>query len=833
MVEKTLVIAEKPSAAGDIARALGKMERDKNYYENEEYIVSSAVGHLLEIVPPENVEVKRGKWSLVNLPVLPDNFLVQPIKTTTDRLRVLKRLYNRKDVGQIINACDAGREGELIFFNLMRYLGDKKPKPIHRLWLQSMTPASIRRGFDTLRANTEMLPLQRAAVCRAEADWLIGINSTRAMTALHSAAGGFFLTTVGRVQTPTLAIIIEREEQIRSFKAQPYWEVRATFAGQAGAYEGVWHDTTETQKKPERIFVRQTVDDILQACDVGSTGIVTETVKPTSESPPMLFDLTTLQREGNNRFGMSAKGTLATAQALYERHKLITYPRTDSRALPEDYPQTVAKTLAVLAKEDSFGEHAKRVLDNSWIKSGNRRIFNNAKISDHFAIIPTGEAARPTLRDNERKLYDAIVRRFIAAFYPPAKFLITNRKTQIGEHCFVSKGKVMKDAGWRAVTVQTGKDSELPPVNDREVVTVRDIQAEDKITTPPPRYNEATLLSAMEGAGKLVDEEELREAMQERGLGTPATRAAIIEGLLRERYLLRDQRNLLPTPKAHSLIRLLSTLNAEALTKPALTGEWEYKLRQIERENGDSQQFMGEIRALTEAIVTAAKSCGDVENIPGDFVTLKTPCPLCGSKVQEKHRRFVCAKCDFFIWKAMGAREFSVAEVEILLANGETDELEGFRSRLGREFSARVKLQKDEKGMLRAAFNFGQNETEMITLNAEELAQHEAVGACPKCSATVRVFEGRYLCEKTVGSTPTCDFSMSKRILQQEVSVEQMRLLLKDGKTAVLEKFISKKTNRPFKARLAMNLTDKTGKLAFEFAAPSTKKRRPPSRASS
>lgn len=845
---KTLVIAEKPSVAGDIARALGGFRREKKYYEGEAFVISSAVGHLLEMVAPEGVEVKRGKWSLANLPVLPDEFDLVPIKASQEQLRVLAKLYKRKDIGAVINACDAGREGELIFHNLMLHLGGKKPgKAVQRLWLSSMTPAAIRKGFEKLRASAEVESLRRAAVCRAQADWLVGINSTRAMTALHSIGGGFFLTTVGRVQTPTLALLVERERQIKAFQPQPYWEIHADFQAAGGSYSGVWvHDEktiAERKKdkedkafKPERIFSQADAEAILAACR-GQPGAASETVKPTSEAAPMLFDLTSLQREANSRFGMSARGALATAQSLYERHKMITYPRTDSRCLPQDYPAVVKKTLAALGGNADFGVFARDALDNNRVAAGNRRLFNDAKVSDHFAIIPTGENLDklPKLQAHERKVYEFICRRFIAAFFPPAKYLVTERYTQVEAHRFLTKGKVLQEAGWRAVMMtQEGKgaDDILAPIKDGETVQLTDIVSEAKSTQPPPRYSDATLLSAMEGAGKWVEDEELRDAMSERGLGTPATRAAIIEGLVRERYVVRDRRDLIPTPKAHSLLRLLAALKVEALTQPAMTGEWEQQLRRIEKAEGDDRAFMEGIRALTSSIVAAAQNCGDVENIDsGDFAVLAAPCPQCGGQVEERHRRFSCAAagCGFFVWKAMGGREFAPEEVEALLANGSSGELEGFRSRLGREFSAEIKLQEDEKGVLRAAFAFAQQE-DAAALSAAELQDKAVIAPCPKCGSPVRDSDSKYLCERSVGDSPACDFALSRRVLQRELPPEQVQLLLTKGKTALLDKFISRKTGRPFSAYLTMDLASKTGKLGFEFEPRAAKAAKKPAK---
>ena len=814
---KTLIIAEKPSVAGDIARALGgDMQRRKDFYENEQYVISSAVGHLLEMIAPEKFEVKRGKWQLANLPVLPGYFDLTPITASESRLKVLQRLYRRNDVAEVINACDAGREGELIFCNLMRYLtGDKNGKNVRRLWLSSMTPAAIRAGFDKLRAGDEMRDLQHAAECRAQADWLIGINATRAMTALHSNSGGFMLTTVGRVQTPTLALLVEREREIKSFVSRDYWEVHASFSAAAGTYDGRWINpkpgkSEDKEEKPERIFDEERAKKITEECR-GQTGKATEATKPQSEAPPQLFDLTSLQRESNARFHLPARATLAAAQALYERHKVITYPRTDSKALPEDYPATVAKTLASLQQHPELGEFAADILKNKRVSGANKRIFNNAKVSDHFAIVPTGVPLKPGAKESEQKVYRAILVRFLSVFFPPAKYLTTERRTAVASHIFLTKGRVMTDPGWRAVGGQRPKDAEIAPIKDGETVSVDEVRDEKKQTTPPPRYNEATLLSAMEGAGKWVEDEELREAMRARGLGTPATRASIIEGLIRERYVVRDNRELSATAKAQSLLRLLRALKVEDLTLPAMTGEWEHKLRRIEQADFNHEEFMSEIRELARRIVSAAQECGEVESVAGDYAVLKNKCPACGGEVRETHRRFSCGSCEFFIWKALAGREFSPAEVEVLLSGEETEPLEGFRSKLGREFSAPIVL-REEEGRWRMIFAFEQRDAKDIP--EEELRQQESAGTCPKCGSTVRMTTAAFVCE----NKSACEFSMGRRLLQREMKAEEITALLRDGKTPLLAGFISKRTRRPFSAHLTMSLTDKSGKLGFEFA---------------
>src|SRR6266571_2804836 len=475
---KALIIAEKPSVASDISKAIGGFKKQEDYYESDQYIISSAVGHLLELIVPPGVEAVRGKWSFANLPVIPPHFDLRPIEKSEDRLKLLAKLIKRKDVDLLINACDAGREGELIFRYLVKYV--RSSKPIKRLWLQSMTPTAIRDGFAALRDDRSMLPLADAAVCRSESDWLVGINGTRAMTAFNSKTGGFHLTTVGRVQTPTLAILVEREERIKNFVSKDYWEIHGTFGAKAGEYPGRWFDEGFAKKegegdlKPERLWDAKQAEGIRDKC-LGKPGVVTEESKPTTQLSPLLYDLTSLQREANGRFGFSAKNTLGLAQALYERHKVLTYPRTDSRALPEDYIQTVKTTLGMLG-DTQFGSLAEKILHENWVKP-NKRIFNNAKVSDHFAIIPTSLAPK-NLSEPEAKLYDLVTRRFLAVFYPAAEFLVTTRITRVAGEPFKTEGKVMVNAGWMAVYGKEAQSDDTPslvPVQPNETVQTTNV----------------------------------------------------------------------------------------------------------------------------------------------------------------------------------------------------------------------------------------------------------------------------------------------------------------------------------------------------------------------
>ncbi|MET0208456.1 MAG: DNA topoisomerase, partial [Burkholderiaceae bacterium] len=530
-MSKALVIAEKPSVAQDIVRALtaqsGKFEKHDEYFENDHYVVSSAVGHLVEIKAPEEFDVKRGKWSFANLPVVPPHFDLNPIDKSKGRLNALVKLIKRKDVTELINACDAGREGELIFRLIVQYAGSAKTainKPVKRLWLQSMTPQAIQDGFDRLRTDEQMLPLADAARCRSEADWLVGINGTRAMTAFNSRDGGFFLTTVGRVQTPTLSIVVEREEKIRKHVYRDYWEIRGTFDAVAGQYEGKWFDTAwkksdDPEKRADRVWTRAEADAIADAVRT-QPATVTEESKPSSQASPGLYDLTTLQREANSRFGFSAKTTLGLAQALYEKHKVLTYPRTDSRYLPEDYLSVAKETAEMIASEDlpgplqALAPHARTALKNGYIKP-TKKVFDNSKVSDHFAIIPTLQAPR-SLTEAEAKLYDMVVKRFLAVFFPPAEFQVTTRistvKTDAKSYSFQTNGKVLVKAGWQAIYGKEAQDENseasgvtLVAVAPGETVRTESADVKALQTKPPARYTEATLLSAMEGAGKLVD----------------------------------------------------------------------------------------------------------------------------------------------------------------------------------------------------------------------------------------------------------------------------------------------------------------------------------------
>jgi DNA topoisomerase-3 len=809
---KGLIIAEKPSVAGDIAKALGGFRKvtdgKESYYESETNVLSSAVGHLVELCLPNELDKKKGKWSFANLPIIPEEFSLKPIERTETRLRLLKKLMKRPDVDHLINACDAGREGELIFRYIVKLAQCKKP--IERLWLQSMTQTSIRDGFTHLRPGLQLEALADAAVCRSESDWLVGINGTRALTAFNSRNGGFQLTPVGRVQTPTLAIVVERDQKIKSFVPKGYWEVHAVFGAEAGTYPGRWFKEDFSKKddehaRAERLWTAAEANALVEKCR-GKTGIVTEEKKPASQLSPLLYDLTTLQREANGRLGLSAKRTLQIAQRLYEHHKVLTYPRTDSRALPEDYIDTVKKTLKNLGSSH-LGAFSAKILKEGWVKPS-KRIFNNAKISDHHAIIPTLESPEK-LDDIERKVYDLVAKRFLSVFYPAAQFEVTTRITRVEGEPFKTEGKILRDPGWLEIygREEQGDDDQavLVAVRENETVKTEELEARGLETRPPARYTEATLLSAMEGAGKLVEDEELREAMSAKGLGTPATRAAVIEGLLAEEYLRREGREISSTPKASALMELLQAVDIPALTSPEMTGEWEYKLKQMERGELPRSRFMEEIVDLTQKIVERAKNFEESGFKPKPL-GFNSPD---GKPMVETLRHYQTEDGALQLRKVVAGRLLEPFEAKELLEKRLIGPLQGFRSKAGWPFAAALKLN-------------DANETEFVFDNAPvgvdgaklDLDKQEPIGTCPICGG--RVFETlmAYACEKSFGETPTCKLKVSKKILLQDIDRVQVAKLLTEKKTDLLRGFVSMRTRRKFSAFLVMAAD---GKTTFEF----------------
>ncbi len=829
---KTLVIAEKPSVAADLARVLGrkygKLTKDKSsaFFSNDQLVITSAVGHLLEQKKPQTPEGKPLPWKMESLPVIPDSFELEPIPKSADRLKKVLQLARDKEVTLIVNACDAGREGELIFRNLARY--GKWKKPLKRLWMQSMTDDSILAAWESLREDGEMLNLAAAARCRSESDWLVGLNSTRALTALQSGGGGFHMTPTGRVQTPTLAILAQRERSIRDFAPEPYCEVHARFGAESGEYEGKWidplwkRDDRNPRRRPERIWSKENAEAIAARCR-GKEGMAQETRKPVSLPPPLLFDLTSLQREASNSFGFSARRTLQLAQECYERHKVLTYPRTDSKYLPDDYIKAVRATVASIAEQaGEFAPFAREILDSGRVRR-NRRVFDGSKVSDHFAIIPTGNFVQ--LTGDAARIFRLVLQRFLGVFMPSAEVEDIERRTVISHaeglrDVFLSRGRVQRVPGWKALYGGGGKaGEELVPIADGETVGVLDVSVKEDETKPPARYTEATLLSAMEGAGRLVEDEELSAAMKERGLGTPATRATIIEGLISQKYMTRDGRSLVVTRKGMDLIELLSDIGVPALASPEMTGEWECRLKKMEQGGLKREDFMGDIKACTTDIVERVKEYRTkMQEVELDELPLV--CPDCGERGLRVTRDAVsCRSCKFRVRRVIADRTLDDGEITLLVTEGETPVMEGFRSRFGKPFSAALRL--NEKH--RVEFHFPERASEEENPSGSAVPRGK-VPVMGRGEQDIEETESHWVLPGVELGRGRRGLRISRRILGCELVWEQVLKLLAEGKSDLIKGFVSQRTKKPFDAWLVLDLN--TGRVNFEFPPRKTAEKR-------
>jgi DNA topoisomerase-3 len=711
---KTLVIAEKPSVGKDLVRVLpGAFTNHKEYLEGPDHVVTWAVGHLVQLADPDEYGEKYKKWRMADLPIVPEQFkLVVRDERSKKQMTAVKRQLGRDDVDTVVNACDAGREGELIFAYLYEKSGSRKP--VQRLWLNSMTKAAIQSAFGELRPGADFAPLEEAARSRSEADWIVGMNATRAATIrLRSSFDG--AVSLGRVQTPTLAILARREEEIRAFKPEPYWLVDAQFdtvQDRPRRYEGRYHAGANPRLK--------TADEARAIVDAarGQTGTITKLAKTERrERAELLYDLTSLQSHASSRFGFTARRTLAAAQRLYEEHKALTYPRTNSRYVTGDMVPEIKPIAELLGSQPQFAAAAQYVLGLDVLPLG--RVVNDAKVTDHHAIIPTNAERHPVdkMNDDDLRIYDLVVRRFLAAFHPEAVFENTRVETTVAEHVFRTRGRVLLVAGWRAVYGETadldedrgdedeGRDQRLPKLNQGEDAAVEKIAAEEKETKPPRRFADGTLLKAMETAGKLVDDEELREAMKDSGIGTPATRAAIIERLLQVGYIERDARALVVTEKGLNVIRLLGE---HPLTSPGMTGDWEHRLAKIETGQDSRKAFMGDIVKFTEATVDELDSKLKDVRIPRANLG---PCPVCGRDINENRKGYSCWSredpgCGFVIWKSKAGKQLPIAVAKEVIKTGRTERpVTGFKGRSGKSFRARLALLQTEEGKWRVEFD--------------------------------------------------------------------------------------------------------------------------------
>ncbi len=706
---KTLVIAEKPSVGRDLTQALpGAFQKHEGYLESESHVVTWAVGHLVQLAEPDEYDAKYKKWRMADLPIVPDRFkLVVRDERSRKQMTVITRMLKRDDVSEVVNACDAGREGELIFAWTFEKAGAKKP--VQRLWLSSMTSAAIKSAFGSLRPAAEYQLLEQAARSRSEADWIVGMNATRAATIrLRSSFDG--AVSLGRVQTPTLAIIARREEEIRAFVPEPYWLVDAVFApDDERRYTGRYHAGSQP-----RLKTAAEASSIVDAVRDGRGEITKLEKTKRSEKAPLLYDLTSLQREANTRFGFSARRTLSAAQRLYEEHKLLTYPRTSSRFLPSDMIGEIKPIAALVGVHREYAAGARYVTGLDVLPLG--RVVNDAKVTDHHAIIPTNSNQRiDKLSDDDRRVYDMVVRRFLAVFHPDAVFENTRLETTVLEYIFRTRGRVLLEAGWRGVYGEIeegsgtdedeGANQALPKLSQGEAVSVLEVGSEEKITQPPRRYSDASLLAAMETAGRLVDDDELREAMKDSGIGTPATRAAIIERLIDVGYVERDGRSLVCTEKGLGVVRLLGE---HALTSPSLTGDWEHRLAKIEDGAEERSKFMADIAQFAGATVHELDEKLKEVRIPRANLG---PCPVCGNDIVENRKGFSCWSredpgCGFVIWKSKAGKTLPPAVARELISKGRTEKaVTGFKGRSGRSFRARLALMQSEDGKWRVEFD--------------------------------------------------------------------------------------------------------------------------------
>ena len=815
---RTLIIAEKPSVAADIARVVGAKDKGPHAWDGDDHVVSWAVGHLLEFVAPEGYDKSLKRWRLKDLPILPETFLLTPVKGNSKQLTALKRLLKAKDVDRVVNACDAGREGELIFREIYRFSGSTKP--VQRLWLQSMTDDGIRQSLSLTRPEETVQGLADAADCRAESDWLIGMNATRALTVRLRSQRDRVPWSAGRVQTATLAMLVRREKKILGHIPKAYWVIEGKFraGGEAGhEYVGRWFDRGGDGPK-DRIFEPTTRDRIVGLLSDGPAVRASEVRKDSREMAPPLLDLTSLQREANRRFGFSARRSLSSAQALYEQHKMITYPRTDSRALPSDYGGKVAEALEFLGGLDSYGAAAKRLLADGL--SNETRNFDDKAVSDHFAIIPTGSGDPSNLRADDKRIFDLVARRFLAAFHPPAISTEVERISTIGKEEFRTRTKVLKIPGWRSVFDRADKEprAELPALSapTGTAVELLSHEVEEKTTRPPARLTEAALLGLMETAGKEVEDLEKARVLKETGgLGTPATRGEIIETLVERQYStrcssLQGRKALRATPRGIRLVDALERIELPLLTSAELTANLEDALRAVESGEATRANYMSEVRDWTSQIV---------ERVRGfSFQTLYSDaepvgeCPACGEgKVYERLRTWSCERggregpCDFVIWKEVGGRYVDRQSAIELITAQQTPLKPGFFSREGREYEAA--LVRNEDGRVAVRSKGAAAETE------DETVEPADVGPCPfHPDKLVRRSSRGYRCDGYADKT--CKLNLPLRVCQRELSLEEVgAMLVGERKTALLEGFTSKR-NRPFSATLHL---DDNGRIRWEF----------------
>ncbi|MEZ4321087.1 MAG: DNA topoisomerase [Myxococcota bacterium] len=841
---KQLVITEKPSVARDVASALGGFVDEGEYLESETYVVTWALGHLLELAEPQDYDKEWKSWSIKNLPIIPDSFQSRPRDGQKKRLDLIKKLGKRQDVDGIINACDAGREGEMIYRRIAEYAGlDQKPE--RRLWMQSMTTSAIQAAFDALRPGSEFDALADAAWLRGVGDWLIGMNATRALTQRLKSGGERRAWSAGRVQTPTLKLLVDREREILAHEPRDYWEVSATFTYAGNSWVGRWVDPDHSSSddrdiKPTRIFDRERALQVLAAVQAAESAPAREKRRRSVQKPPTLFDLTTLQREANKRFGLSAKRTLDAAQRLYEGHKVLTYPRTDARTLPDDYGPTVLQVLDAIGGLDlqveGVPDIAQRILRDG--PQNLERVLDSKGVSDHFAIVPTGTAPTEELTGDDARVFELVVRQFLAALMGPATWAVVERFVDVpgekGAEMFRTNAKSLEIAGFmEALGTEEGSGTHLPPLVPGEdtaegvPVAVSDPIEEAKQTRPPPRFNEAQLLRMMETAGDEIEDEDLSEAMRGRGIGTPATRASIIEELVRKGYTRRVEKRMAPTSKAMRLMDILDRVNVPRLASPKLTGEWEHALAQVESGDVDRETMLADLVDYTRKVVECLVTFEHQSLYDGSEPLGK--CPECGSPVSESAWGYACGRntgrdseCSFIIWKDRGGRYMDRRTVRELLDKRKLPDVEGFVSLSGQSQTATMSLVKRTVAVKRGkemveeerwVVDLDYGNSPGVESEEPEVEENILIPSDDK-DAEIVVTNKRYCSRSMFEGTRKIGPILPRIVCHREMSEEEaLAFFSEEGKTAILEGFISKR-GRPFKGALFRKTT---GKHGFEF----------------
>ncbi|KAA3604916.1 MAG: hypothetical protein DWQ01_20140 [Planctomycetota bacterium] len=860
-----LIVAEKPSVAGDLARALpGSFDRKEGFLEGSDFLITWAVGHLLELVEPETYDAALKRWSLESLPIIPENFQRRVRSGQSKQLNLIKKLAKRSEVEALVNACDAAREGELIFREIEMFAGVEKP--VFRLWLQSMTTDAIRKAFEDLEPAQKYHGLGDAAFCRAEADWLIGMNATRAITRRLKGRKERGVWSAGRVQTPTLALLVHRELKVLAHVPKPYWRMRGNFEANGHQYEALYR-VSRTGKDAEKIWEESEALELQKLCQ-GQAATVQEKVTESKRQSPPLHSLTSLQKEANSRFGLSASRTLGAAQRLYEQHKAITYPRTDSNVLPEDYKGHVHQVIGQLAGQDAgvfFAESSRgdaiqaaaKQVQTDGLKQSHRR-FDDSKVGDHFAIIPTGTWPSGRLGGDDAKVFELVVRRFLASFLGASTWQKVVRESRIageGEKApyrFFTESNRLLVPGWQLVDRRPPASELLPdlgvPAGTEVAGQNLEIQLEADATRPPARYAEAGILKAMEAASDLdldyhneIEDDEVVEALRGKGLGTPATRADIIEGLIAKGYAIRTGKSLRPTAKGIILIDFLGRLRVEHLARAEMTAEMEYHLHQVEQGQLARGSYMGEVADMVKDLVVKLKDFEYEELYAGEEPVGR--CPKTGNPVYEGLRGYRCQDGEesWTIWKEYRGRYLNRPVVAKLLAEKESGPLEGFVNMRGQPYAGSLKLVDGEDGRPSLEFepvkgyagadDDGAVAPELVSYPVNE----EPLQTCPRCQkGQVRETPTHFVCVhpgqsmeeasalaaagKIRGKTgPGCGLIMPRQVCKREMTRAEVLVWLagseEEGHTEWFSDFISKR-GRPFTARLVRKAN---GRHGFEF----------------